>query len=63
MELKIRKLVNFEEEIRFERERAATPPLRMSGTPAVGLMGGPLPRRLALTGGLSPQTRNVDRNA
>ena len=29
MELKIRKLVNFEEEIHLEGERAATPPLRI----------------------------------
>ena len=35
MELKIRKLVNFEEEIRLEGERAATPPLRMLGVAAV----------------------------
>ena len=35
MELKIRKLVNFEEEIRIEGERAATPPLRMLGVAAV----------------------------
>lgn len=35
MELRIRKLVNFEEEIRFEGERAATPPLRMLGVAAV----------------------------
>ena len=35
MELKIRKLVNFEEEIHLEGERAATPPLRMLGVAAV----------------------------
>ena len=35
MELKIRKLVNFEEEIRIEGERAADPPLRMLGVAAV----------------------------
>ena len=31
MELKIRKLVNFEEEIHLEGERKANPPLRMLG--------------------------------
>ena len=35
MELKIRKLVNFEEEIRHEGERAANPPLRVFGVAAV----------------------------
>jgi len=35
MELKIRKLVNFEEEIRIEGERAATPPLQVFGVAAV----------------------------
>lgn len=35
MELKIRKLVNFEEEIHIEGERAATPPLRILGVAAV----------------------------
>ena len=35
MELKIRKLVNFEEEIRLEGERAATPPLHVFGVAAV----------------------------
>ena len=35
MELKIRKLVNFEEEIHLEGERAAIPPLRMLGVAAV----------------------------
>jgi hypothetical protein len=35
MEPKIRKLVNFEEEIRLEGDRAAAPPLRMLGVAAV----------------------------
>jgi hypothetical protein len=35
MELKIRKLVNYEEEIRLEGGRAASPPLRMLGVAAV----------------------------
>jgi hypothetical protein len=35
MDLRIRKLVNFEEEIRIEGERAANPPLRMLGVAAV----------------------------
>ncbi len=35
MELKIRKLVNFEEEIHLEGERKANPPLRMLGVAAV----------------------------
>ncbi|MCB1379066.1 MAG: amino acid synthesis family protein [Alphaproteobacteria bacterium] len=35
MNLKIRKLVNFEEEIHFEGERAAIPPLRVFGVAAV----------------------------
>ena len=35
MELKIRKLVNYEEEIRLEGERAAVPPLRIFGVAAV----------------------------
>lgn len=35
MELKIRKLVNFEEEVRIEGDRAANPPLRMFGVAAV----------------------------
>lgn len=35
MELRIRKLVNVDEEIRFEGERAADPPLRMLGVAAV----------------------------
>ena len=35
MELKIRKLVSFEEEIRIEGERAANPPLRVLGVAAV----------------------------
>ena len=35
MDLKIRKLVNFEEEIRIEGDREATPPLRVFGVAAV----------------------------
>lgn len=35
LELRIRKLVNFEEEVLFEGERAAQPPLRMLGVAAV----------------------------
>ncbi len=35
MDLKIRKLVNFDEEIRIEGERAANPPLRMLAVAAV----------------------------
>jgi len=35
MEMKIRKLVNYEEEVRLEGERAATPPLRVFGVAAV----------------------------
>ncbi len=35
MELSIRKIATFEEEIRFEGERAASPPLRLFGVAAV----------------------------
>jgi hypothetical protein len=35
MEFKVRKLVNYEEEVHLEGERAATPPLRIFGVAAV----------------------------
>lgn len=35
MELRIRKFVNYEEDVRFEGERVATPPLRLFGVAAV----------------------------